>query len=80
MYDVFSPTPDNAAPYDTIGPTYPLLERNTNTAANRDISRGYDWAARDAVPQDVFDRVLWRAIHGASSQPPPPGPNAVAGQ
>lgn len=80
MYDAFQSTPANSAPYTVIPPTYPLLERNPNTAFDRAISKGYNWRQRDRVPQDVFDRVLWYATHGAHSAPPPPGPNAVKGQ
>ena len=80
MYDVFSSKPVNSAPYSALPATYPLLERNPNTAFDRAVSRGYDWTRTDQVPQDVFDRVLWLAAHGAHSQPPPPGPNAVPGQ
>jgi len=80
MYDAFQSTPANSAPYTALSPTYPLLERNPNTAFDRAISKGYDWTHRDQVPQDVFDRVLWYATHGPHSVPPPPGPNAVKGQ
>jgi hypothetical protein len=80
MYDAFQPTPANAAPVAQIPPSYPLLERNPNTAANRALTRGYNFHTPDQVPQDVFDRILWRAVHGAHSAPPPPGPNAVSGQ
>jgi DNA-binding beta-propeller fold protein YncE len=80
MYDVFQSQPANAAPYNALPPTYPLLKRNPNTAANRALARRYDFHTRDKVPQDVFDRVLWLAVHGPGSQPPPPGPNAVRGQ
>jgi len=80
MYDVFQSTPSNGGPYNVIPPAYPLLERNPNTAANRDLTRGYNYMARDEVPQNVFDSVLWKAVHGLHSQPPPPGPNAVKGQ
>jgi hypothetical protein len=80
MYDAFTSKPLNSAPYNVLAPTYPLLERNPNTAANRALSAGYHWKLRDEVPQDVFDRVLWLAAHGPHSHPPPPGPNAVPGQ
>jgi DNA-binding beta-propeller fold protein YncE len=80
MYDAFTSKPLNSAPYNVLAPTYPLLERNPNTAANRAMSAGYHWKLRDEVPQDVFDRVLWLAAHGPHSHPPPPGPNAVPGQ
>jgi DNA-binding beta-propeller fold protein YncE len=80
MYDAFRSTPSNSAPYDVVPVSYPLLERNANTAANRALTRGYNFVRPDRVPQDVFDRVLWYSAHGTSSQPPPPGPNAVRGQ
>jgi hypothetical protein len=80
MYDVFAPTPVNPGPYRALPPTYPLLERNPNTAVNRALTRGYNFHGRDLVPQDVFDRVLWYALHGRDSQPPPAGPNAERGQ
>ncbi len=80
MYDAFQSSPSNSAPFNVVGPTYPLLQRNANTATNRDLSRGYNFVARDEVPQDVFDRVLWYAIHGTHSTPPPPGPRAIRGQ
>ncbi len=77
MYDAFGPTPSNSAPYNVLAPTYPLLERNANTAANRALARGRDFVHPDRVPQDVFDRILWYSVHGAGSQPPPPGPRAA---
>jgi hypothetical protein len=80
MYDAFSPGPDNAAPFNVVPASYPLLERNANTATNRALARRYDFRHIDAVPQDVFDRVLWYAVHGRHSAPPPPGPRAEKGQ
>jgi DNA-binding beta-propeller fold protein YncE len=80
MYDVFQSKPSNSAPYTALLPAYPLLERNPNTAAARALARRYNFYARDQVPQDVFDRLLWIATHNRGSQPPPPGPNAVRGQ
>ncbi len=80
MYDVFERSPSNAASYDVLAPTYPLLQRNANTAANRDLARGRDFVHPDRVPQDVFDRILWDSVHANSSQPPPPGPNARRGE
>ena len=80
MYDAFQSSPSNSAPYNVIAPTYPLLDRNPNTAVNRALSRGRDFVHPDEVPQDVFDRILWYSVHGPRSQPPPSGPNAVKGQ
>jgi DNA-binding beta-propeller fold protein YncE len=80
MYDAFQSTPANGAPFTAVTPTYPLLERNPNNAVDRALTRGYNFTLRDRVPQDVFDRVLWYAVHGRGSDPPPPGPNAARGQ
>ena len=80
LYDVFSSTPVNLQPYSVISPRYPLLKRNANTAFDRAMSAGYRWNIPDQMPQYMFDRVLWWAVHGRQSTPPPPGPNAVAGQ
>jgi hypothetical protein len=80
MYDAFRSTPANAAPFTAVAPTYPLLERNANNAANRALSRGYDFLHTDRVPQDVLDRMLWYSVHGRRSQPPPPGPRAASGE
>jgi hypothetical protein len=79
LYDAFTSTPANGEPYSAVGPAYPLLERNPNTKQNRDLSRRYDTHHIDAAPQDVFDRILWLAVHGQRSAPPPPGPNAERG-
>jgi hypothetical protein len=80
MYDAFSATPSNSEPFDALAPTYPLLERNPNTAAARDFAAHYNYVLPDRIPQDVFDRVLWQSVHGAGSRPPAPGPNAARGQ
>ncbi|MBV8063471.1 MAG: hypothetical protein JOY51_07745, partial [Nevskia sp.] len=40
------------------------------------FSAALPWQQRDAVPQELSDRVLWQRVHGADSTPPPPGPNA----
>jgi len=77
MYDTFTSQPVNVAPYSVRAPTYPLLQRNPNTAANRTLTRGYDFFHIDRVPQDVFDRILWHAVRGGRLAPPPPGPNAT---
>jgi phospholipase C len=80
MYDAFQSAPSNSAPFNAVSPTYPLLDRNPNAAANRALSRGYDVIHTDRVPQDVLDRMLWYSVHGQRSQPPPPGPRAQSGE
>jgi len=80
MYDAFSAKPVNAAPVDALRPTYPLEEINANTAPNARLSRSLDFRTPDHVPQRVLDRILWQSVHGPKAAPPPPGPNAEAGE
>jgi DNA-binding beta-propeller fold protein YncE len=77
MYDVFSPTPDNLAPYDAIRPAVNQLERNPGDAPGAALSTRMNRRGTDGWPQRVLDRVLWRSVHGRDSTPPPPGPNAT---
>ncbi len=76
MYDAFTPNPDNAEPYDAIPPNVNLTERNTAASPNAAFSRGLPLDYTDRTPQRYLDRILWQYVHGADSEPPPPGPNA----
>ncbi|MFL5846190.1 MAG: alkaline phosphatase family protein [Solirubrobacteraceae bacterium] len=81
MYDAFASTAVNADPYSAIPATYPLLEKNAATAANARLSQRLQVGKRlDETPQHVLDKILWQSVHGANSQPPPPGPNAEPGE
>jgi YVTN family beta-propeller protein len=78
MYDVFisgNQQPDDA-PYTAIQPTYPLNEMNTAASPDAKLSGELPWNQMDQVPQAISDQILWQAVHGASSTPPPAGPNA----
>jgi hypothetical protein len=79
MFDAFTSAVVNAAPFTALPENTDLLARNPNTAFNRRMTGGLDFAHLDAVPQHAFDNVLWKYVHGSSSKPPPAGPNAVAG-
>src|SRR5437868_6310888 len=81
MYDAFVSGPGaqpDPAPYTAIQPQQPLDEVNqapaTEAAGKLAASLPYDHL--DLVPQSLFDRVLWRSVHGADSRPPSRGPNA----
>jgi hypothetical protein len=76
MYDVFSRSAVNAAPYDAIVPSVNMTAVNPNTAANRAASRGLPLNQLDRLPQRRLDAILWHYRHGFDSAPPPPGPNA----
>jgi DNA-binding beta-propeller fold protein YncE len=79
MYDAFTSTPVNDEPFTALPETTDLLARNPSTAFTRRMTAGLDFTHIDAVPQHTFDNVLWKYVHGASSIPPPPGPNADDG-
>ena len=78
MYDAFGSSPSNSEPYNGQSESVDLLARNANTASNRALSAGLDLNhGPDRVSQRTLDSVLWKAVHGANSTPPTPGPNAT---
>jgi DNA-binding beta-propeller fold protein YncE len=78
MYDAFQAHPSNAAPYDAISAKVDLLERNPSSGPGARASARLP-TGLDEIPQRELDALLWKSIHGWSSTPPPPGPNAVEG-
>jgi hypothetical protein len=76
LYSAFTITPANIAPYTAIPPNVDVTATNPNTSANRRASAGLNLAATDQVPEQQLDAILWHYVHGFSSTPPPPGPNA----
>ena len=78
MYDAFDADPsDNSEPYNAIVPNVDLLERNTADSPNARLSERLPLEFTDRTPQRILDRILWQSVHGADSEPPPPGPNAA---
>jgi len=79
MYDAFTTTrgPD-LAPYTAVQPQQSLTQSTTPAEAKAGgaLARTLPYQQTDLVPQALFDRVLWRSVHGPGSTPPPPGPNA----
>jgi DNA-binding beta-propeller fold protein YncE len=76
MYDVFTEAPANDAPYEAIAPQLDLTERNTEATPGAKMSARLPLHRTDATPQRLLDKILWQYVHGADSEPPPPGPNA----
>jgi DNA-binding beta-propeller fold protein YncE len=81
MYGAFTSQPLNAAPFNAVPPTYPLLEENpaTPTSAIAARTAGIDTSIPDQMPQREFDKVIWKSIYGPNAIVPPPGPNAEDG-
>jgi DNA-binding beta-propeller fold protein YncE len=80
MYDAFSATPDNIAPFDALPESQDLMAANPTTGAGARASARLDFRDLDAVPQHTLDALLWRSRHGWHSTPPAPGPNATPGR
>jgi hypothetical protein len=76
LYDAFDSSPSNSEPYDAIKPGVDVLERNPSSAPGAKLSNSLNLSTPDRVPQRVLDRLLWQSVHGANSEPPPPGPNS----
>src|SRR5205807_1519290 len=77
MYDAFDTTPDpNRTVYTAVQPTQSLRELNTSRSPSAALSARLPFNRLDAVPQEIFDRILWHSVYGARSTPPPHGPNA----
>ncbi len=77
LYDAFDANPsDNDEPYQAIVPDVDLLERNTASSPAARLSQKLPLDFTDRAPQRLLDRILWKYVHGAGSEPPPPGPNA----
>ena len=76
MYDAFTATPDNAAPFDHVAAKVPLVEYNPAGTPGARASAKLP-KCLDCIPQRRLDALLWRSVHGWDATPPPPGPNAV---
>jgi YVTN family beta-propeller protein len=78
MYHAFisgNEQPDDA-PFNVVAPEQDIGQTNGTNAAAAKMSSALPWNHLDAVPQEISDRILWAAVHGHSSPPPKPGPNA----
>jgi DNA-binding beta-propeller fold protein YncE len=76
MYELFTPTADNAEPVDAIPSGIDLLQRNDANSPDAEWSSRLTMGEVDSVPQWVVDAILWHSVYGADSTPPPPGPDA----
>jgi hypothetical protein len=76
MYDAFSSTAGNLAPYTAIVPKQSRTALNTTKSADAARSSKLDFTRLDQVPQRTLDEILWHAVYGPDSTPPQPGPHA----
>jgi hypothetical protein len=80
MYDAFIRTTDkpDTAVYKPITPKYSPKTVFTAAQARREGNLGakIPYGDLDAVPQPLFDQMIWKSIFGNSRKVPGPGPNS----
>jgi DNA-binding beta-propeller fold protein YncE len=77
MYDAFTTTPVNLAPWTTLTPQVDLLARNTAASPAAAESAALSLGSTDSVSQVLLDVILWKSVYGSANQPPPPGPGSA---
>ena len=65
---------------NAIKPKVNLLARNTLASPYARASSQLPLYSPDLVPQGELDSIIWKSVYGATSTPPPPGPNAGTDQ
>ena len=84
MYDAFIKTTDkpNTATYTAIKPKYSPTTVFTASQARRmnRIAGKLPYGDLDAIPQPLFDRMIWGSIFGNARKVPGPGPNSSAAE
>ena len=80
MYDAFMRTTDkpDTAVYKPITPKYSPKTVFTAAQARRagNLGAKIPYGDLDAVPQPLFDQMIWKSIFGNSRKVPGPGPNS----
>jgi hypothetical protein len=80
MYDAFIRTTDkpDTATYTPITPKYSTKTVFTAKQGRRagNLAGKIPYGELDAVPQPLFDRMIWQSIFGNSRPVPAPGPNS----
>lgn len=69
MYNCFTPTPD-FTPYTYIPAKINLNETNPKDTPAAKLSERYNWKKEDAVPDLVFNDILWLGIKGTVAPAP----------
>jgi YVTN family beta-propeller protein len=68
LTDVFSATPD-LSPWSASAPQVDLKEMNAEQGAAAKASAKLDFSEADRVPDDVFNKILWRMLKGQEEFP-----------
>ncbi|HEV7389347.1 MAG TPA: bifunctional YncE family protein/alkaline phosphatase family protein [Gemmatimonadaceae bacterium] len=70
LREIWESTPD-LTPYAALPPGVPLTEKNPARGALAEASKKLVLDKVDVADEDLFNRILWRAIKGSASYPGP---------
>ncbi|HEV3228591.1 MAG TPA: hypothetical protein VGY97_03890 [Solirubrobacteraceae bacterium] len=79
MWDAFVANGQaDVTPYTAVQPEQSLAQVSSSSDVRRagPLAQALPFDRPDAVPQALFDRVLWHRVYGPRSRPPSPGPGA----
>ena len=71
LRDLFTAKPD-LSPYQALVPAVPLTETNPEAGPAAKESALLDLRSPDSSPDELFNRILWRALKGDGVEMPPP--------
>jgi hypothetical protein len=71
MWKCFRNEPD-LSPYNSLAATWDLDEKNNGRTALAERSAKFNLAVMDAVPDNEFSEVIWKAVRGIDSEMPAP--------
>ncbi len=71
LRELFTAKPD-LSPYQALVPAVPLTETNAANAPAAKESALLDLRSPDSSPDELFNRILWRALKGDGVEMPPP--------
>lgn len=69
MWRSFTSTPDYTT-FDHVSANINLKEKNPESGKLATLSSKFDWSKEDAVPDLVFNEILWQALKGTSAPAP----------
>lgn len=69
MWRAFTNTPDYTV-FDHLQANVDLNERNPASGKLAQLSSKFDWSKEDAVPDLIFNEILWQGLKGESAPSP----------
>lgn len=71
MWRCFTTTP-NATPFISVAANVNLNDKNVKQTPSSDLSATFNFSKEDAIPDDLFSEVIWKAVKGESAVMPAP--------